>query len=148
MNSASRDEEQLRNWGRTVSNVLKLVHKLIRSYKDVIKEAGAKERKNVQDRRILQELLDRLDRWQGQLETYRQSHRDDPAVAKAVQTRLSQIDKAISRAKRRYRRDPLSYTRARAVLQELWSLAHGEDLPIRGSDRTITIREVERQRAR
>jgi DNA-binding ferritin-like protein len=143
LDSANRDEEQLRNSGGTVSNVLKLVRKLVQSYKNVINETKAKEKTNQKDRQGLQELVDRIDRWQGQLEAYRESHRQDAAAVKAVRGRLSQIDRAIAKAKRRYRRNALSYSQAKGVLQELWSLAHGEDLPVRGSDRVIRVREIE-----
>jgi hypothetical protein len=143
MGAADRDERQLQNSGGTVSNVLKLLRMLIRSYKNVIDEARAKEKKNKKDWQSLQELLDRIDRWQSQLEAYRAVHREDATVSKAVKARLSQIDKTIAKAKRRYRRNPLSYSQAKKVLQEHWSLAHGDDLPVRGSEQPIRVRDIE-----
>jgi len=143
IDAAGRDERQLHNSGGTVPQVLKLVRKLIRSYKSVINETEAKEKTNQNDRHNLQQLLDRAGRWQRQLEAYRESHREDVAVAQAVQARLSQVDKAIAKTKRRYRRTPLSYSQAKGVLQELWSLAHDQDLPVKGSDQGIRVKDIE-----
>jgi hypothetical protein len=140
---AGRDEKALKDTGGTVSKVLKLLIKLVERYQNLIAEARVREEKNGKERQNLQGLADQMDRWQGQLEAYLESHRQDAAIVEAVRARLAQMDKALAKAKRRYRRDPLSYRKARQVLQEIWSLAHDKDLPIKGSRQTIKVRDIE-----
>ncbi len=117
--------------------------RLARRYRDVSVKIEARAKQHQRERQDLQATLDRIEHWQGQLEAYRRARNQDRAIADAVQTRLTEINKAIRAEKKRYRAKVLTYSEARRVLQSLWTLAYDRDLFVAGSDRPLRVRDIE-----
>lgn len=125
---ADRDRQALQYSGKTVLSVRRLVDKLIKRYEDVIAEVAAKKAKSGEERQRVRELRGRIERWIGQLEAYRDAHSQEPAIVKAVQARLDEIERAINRARNYRRGRPLTYNEVEQLLQQLWVQAYDEDL--------------------
>jgi chromosome segregation ATPase len=142
LDAARKHEERLHRSGRTVTDVHQQLNAAIQQYRTAISEAQTQQKHLRQARNDLQNELNRLARWQGQLKAYQQSHSEDADIREAVHMRLNEIERAMRRARRRHN-TPLPLSEASRMLQELWTLAH-QDLRSPGSGHVIKVREIER----
>jgi DNA repair ATPase RecN len=142
LKAAAKNEEQVHRSGQTVRSVRQQLDTTLQQYRAVISGAQAQRDRVRQAQDDLRNELNRLARWQGQLNAYQQSHSDAPDIREAVRTRLNEIERAMRKAKRHYNK-PLPPSEASRILQDLWTLAH-QDLALPGSRHVIKVREIEK----
>jgi DNA repair exonuclease SbcCD ATPase subunit len=145
LDRAQHEERNLSRSGATTSGVLTALNNALRFYKDLISEAQLREQRCREERWTLDEMVERLDEWEEQLEAYGRARRDDPAIEQAINSRLAQVARVRGREKRRSNEQPVRFEQARRVLENLWQLGHGADIPIEGQEAPISVAEIERR---
>ena len=140
---ARHDERELPRSGRTIAIVVRTLNSALRCYQDLIPEAQAREERCRVERWTLDEMVERLDRWEEQLKVYSRTQRDDPAIEQAINDRLAQIARVKGREKRRSRVQPGRFEHAQRMLESLWELGHGTDIPVEGHKQPLRIADVE-----
>ena len=119
-----------------------LLDKIAGCYEAAMSEMDEAETRVKQERREIQGMADRIDRWRGQLEAYGRAHSGDQAAAQAIESRIDAIDRDLGSLRKRWRRTPPSFREAKAELQETWSDVYG-DVQVRGSQQVIRVRDIE-----
>ncbi|MGC9371658.1 MAG: hypothetical protein ACP5DX_19175, partial [Paracoccaceae bacterium] len=128
---AGREQKALQRSSSTVADVINRVTDLTQRYERIVAMVDARREAYETLRPQLDALLDRLERWSSDLETYAKHHQADGMVVAAIRARLDEIESAWTQLQVAYdqRRAPLRGPDALRDLENLWRQAR-RDIPV------------------
>jgi chromosome segregation ATPase len=145
MAAAYEAEAHLRHHGETVPQVIATLRDATRSYAKATAMADARAETYKNARAHVERRVKEIERWQDDLERYRQTHGADPAALAAVRARIEEIDAAMQQLSRPDRPEGRRLTpeEAKHSVDRLWEQAR-RDLPLGAGDDVIPMRHIER----